>query len=284
MKVKVYAKLNLTLQVGAKQGAFHSIDSVATSVDIYDTVEVVKRPNAHINVSGVPSVAREQNTAYKAAHALAMGGVDITVHKGIPFGGGLGGSSADAAAVIYCMCKLFNADIYSPKIHQLCTELGSDISFMLFGGLGRLTGKGDEVSYYKLAAPLYFALTTFDASMSSGEIYSSFDKLGVTRDISHSTTSDTVLNLLQQGASGKAITLFGNDLQQATLAVSNYASDYLRFVRSHNLRCNMTGSGSAHYVACVTKSDAEKVCELLNANGFSTVVCKSVNCGIEEID
>ena len=184
MKVKVYAKLNLTLNVGERQGAFHPIDSVATSVDIYDVVEVIPRADSHVNVCGVEAVEQERNTAYKAAVAFRSAfaakttpGVDIFIQKGIPFGGGLGGSSADAAAVVYCMCKLFGVDVHSREIHELCASLGSDINFMLFGGLGRLQGKGDDVTYYKLSKPLYFALTTFDFPLSSKEMYDAYDLL-----------------------------------------------------------------------------------------------------------
>ena len=288
MKVKVYAKLNLTLNVGAKQGAFHPIDSVVTSVDICDVVEVVARADMQVNVHGIDSVEQEKNTAYKAAVAFrrefaakTIPGVDIFIQKGIPFGGGLGGSSADASAVVYCMCKLFGVDIHSRKIHELCSALGSDINFMLFGGLARLQGKGDDVIPYKLAKPLCFALTTFGQSMNSGEVYSAYDKLTV----NHTTDKHdnvTLLNLLQQGANGEAITLFNNDLQPATLNISNYAKEYLSFVQSHNFQCNITGSGSAYYVACQTLEEAEHVANLFNAHGFATTVCTSVPSGIVE--
>ena len=289
MKVKVYAKLNLTLNVGEKSGKFHPIDSVATSVDICDVVEVALRQDGQINVCGVNDVEKENNTAYRAAVAFmrAFGkktanskpGVDIFIQKGIPFGAGLGGSSADAAAVVYCMCKLFGVDIHSRKVHELSSLIGSDVNFMLFGGLGRMQGKGDDVTYHKLTEPLHFALTTFDADMSSGEIYSAFD----TAPVSKKVDNGFLLRLLRQGANSQAIAMFSNDLQQATVRVSDYAKDYLSFVQSHNLQYNMTGSGSAYYVACVTRQDAEQVAELLNAHGFNTTVCLSIPRGIVEV-
>ena len=98
VKVKVFAKLNLTLNVGEKRGEFHPIDSVSTSVDICDVVEVVPRTDSQVNVYGVDNVEQERNTAYKAAvafrHAFAsktLPGVDIFIKKGILFGAGLGG-------------------------------------------------------------------------------------------------------------------------------------------------------------------------------------------------
>lgn len=299
MKVKVYAKLNLTLSVGAKQGEFHPIDSVATSVDLCDVVEVTPRSDAQVVVHSVDQVPYERNSAYKAAVAFRHSysqfipknenGVEIFVKKGIPFGGGLGGSSADAAAVVYCMCKLFGVDVRSRKVHELCAKLGSDVNFMLFGGLGRLQGKGDDVTFAKLAKPLYFALTTFDCSMNSGEVYTAFDNFEINNSrfstpysLFESKNSNTCWNLLKNGDM-QAIAFFSNDLQQATASISHYADEYVAFVRSNSWRCTMTGSGSAYFIACETAEKAEQITKLLNDNGFTTTVCQSVPSGIVEI-
>lgn len=293
MKVKVFAKLNLTLYVSAKQGKFHPLDSVATSVDICDVVEVTVRSDDKVAVNDLPRVAAAQNSAYRAAVAFqetfSTTGVEISVRKGIPFGGGLGGSSADAAAVVYCMCKLFGVDICSQRVHQLCAKLGSDVNFMLFGGLGRMQGKGDDVTFYKLAKSLCFALTTFDCSMSSGEVYSAFDKLsGNKRSFSTPysrfavATNDECVALLGKGDNEQAIRLFSNDLQQATITINDYADRYIKFIRDNGLVGNMTGSGSAYFVACATQDEADRVTCLLNAHGFTTTVCASIPSGIVE--
>ena len=66
MKVKVFAKLNITLNVGKKQGDFHKVNSVAVSVDIFDTVSVTPRQDNQVTVSGM-SLPVDKNIAYKAA-------------------------------------------------------------------------------------------------------------------------------------------------------------------------------------------------------------------------
>ena len=260
------------------------VDSVTTSVDVCDLVEVTARLDTAVRVRGVQLVETKANTAYKAACAFVetfcTRGVDVTVEKGIPFGAGLGGSSADAAAVVYCMCKLFGVDVGSSAVTELCARIGSDVNFMLFGGLGRLTGKGDEVQFATLASPLYFALTTFDVSMSSGTVYAAFDDLPCKQQF---VDNDTLLQLLATGDNATALRHFGNCLQSATCSISSYADRYLAFVQSLNLHSNMTGSGSAYYVACETLAEAERVAKLLNAHGFATTVCKSTSTGITEI-
>ena len=292
MRVKVYAKLNLTLSVGARQGEFHPIDSVATSIDLYDTVEVLPRADRAINVHGVDNIPTDTNTAYSAAcafvEAFSAPGVDISIQKGIPFGGGLGGSSADAAAVLYCMCRLHGVDVGCGKVREICSKLGCDVTFMLRGGLGRLRGKGDEVEYFALAHPLYFALTTFAQEMSSREVYSSFDRINkysFDKDKLQQPFADErnteLLTLLQQGASKKALQYLYNDLQPAATAINGYAEQYLKLTEAHGLCTVMTGSGSAYYVAFTSRAEAENAVDLLNSQGYSTILCQTVSCGIE---
>ncbi|MCH5159965.1 MAG: hypothetical protein J1F66_03855 [Clostridiales bacterium] len=293
MKVKVYAKLNLTLNVGETLGEFHLIDSVATSVDIYDVVEVMTRTDKQVYVSGVQSVEQERNTAYRAARAFAeafdVNGVDVRIEKGIPFCGGLGGSSADAAAVLYCLCKLQKIDLGCEKLQKICENIGSDVTFMLHGGLGRLRGKGDTVEFKTLKNPLYFALTTFEQEMSSREVYASFDSVVKKSNVKHlqpfnSENNEKLLYLLEQGANRQALTYFSNDLQQAAINISVYAEAYLQFTQANSLNAVMTGSGSAYYVAFTNCAEAQEAVSLLNSSGFNTILCQSVSQGIEIID
>ena len=85
MKVKVNAKLNLTLGVVGNIGKFHAIDSVVTSVDVCDVVEISPRNDSAVTVGGMPWVPDERNTAYRMATALVqkfgVNGADIVVQK-----------------------------------------------------------------------------------------------------------------------------------------------------------------------------------------------------------
>lgn len=277
----MYAKLNLTLAVGERQGEFHPIDSVATSVDICDVVEVLPRVDREVTVRGVVGVAQENNVAHKAAcafvEAFSTKGVDVSIQKGIPFGAGMGGSSADASAVIFCMCKLFGVDLDSQNVSAICQAVGSDVTYMLRGGLGRLRGKGDAVEFFTLKRPLYFALTTFEEQMSSREVYQAFDRISTQWNPS---ANDELLVKLEEGMNRQALKYFCNDLQPAAVSISDYAAQYLAFAKSNKLNAVMTGSGSAYYVAYARSDDAQRAVDLLNAHGFSTVLCKTVSSGI----
>lgn len=276
MKCKAYAKLNLSLNVFPKQGEFHPIDSVALSVDIFDEVEVTSRNDAEVNVfcSGVP---QDRNTAYKAACEFARRfgtlGCDIEIHKHIPIGAGMGGSSADAAAVVRCLCKLRNVDVESGEIHSLCASVGSDVNFLLRGGLARMTGKGDDLQLGKLASPLFFAVTVASTPLSAKEVYAGFDKVGSDAFCDN----DRLFLLLQNGENEKAISLFSNGLTKSALTLADSVENYLNFCRKQGFSCVMTGSGSAFFIACENAEKARGISELLNKNGFTTFVCRAIN-------
>jgi len=284
MKVKVYAKLNLSLNVYPRQGEFHPIDSVVTSVDIFDVVSVVASRGDVVSVTCDANIPPMQNSAYRAAtafqQAFGTGGYAIDVKKGIPMGAGMGGSSADAAAVVYCLCALNNVPLDSPEVHSLCASLGSDVNFMLRGGLARMTGKGDDVQWSSLCAPLYFALTTFSTQMSAAEVYSAFDVLPKKRD----TFCDNrrLLSLLTSGLFvDDGLLEYWNMLQPAACSISDWAQDYLDFCAERERPCTMTGSGSAFFTGCFDKGEAKLVANLLNKHGFTTRMCRSVPHGIK---
>lgn len=280
MKVKVYAKLNLTLNVFPKVGNFHPIDSIVTSVNIWDQIEVTPRKDKKVKLKGfMPTV---DNIAYKTAVAFVEQfdtfGVNIDIKKGIPIGAGMGGSSADSAGVIYCMCKLFDIDLQSESVAKLCASLGSDITFMLRGGLARMQGKGDDVTFGECPFNLYFALTRFSQSMSTADVYNAFDTLPEQRK----TDSEKLFNLLCNG--NLAIELQNNNLQSACQSLSSYAQSYIQCVRDLGYTPNMTGSGSAYYIWCTNQTNAQTVTKLIQQKGFNCAVVHSVPVGVEPIN
>ena len=122
-----YAKINLTLEVGGKRAdGYHSLTSVMARISLADKVEVEKNNSNNINISVNDSTLEgENNLAVKAAKGyfeaagIAPCGVDIRLEKHIPVAAGMGGGSADAAAVIECMEELFEP-LDKEKRHTPC--------------------------------------------------------------------------------------------------------------------------------------------------------------------
>ena len=182
-KVRSYAKVNLSLNILGVSGGYHMIDSVAASVDIWDTVAAKPRSDGLINVYmhglGSESIPPEKNNAIKAGEAFvsAFGtrGADIEIYKDIPMGAGLGGSSADAAGVLNALAKMYKVKDRA-ALKALADSLGSDTGYMLEGGFARLTGRGTEISPLVCLKTLYMLLFLPETEVSSAECYREYDR------------------------------------------------------------------------------------------------------------
>lgn len=180
-----YAKINLTLEIGAKrEDGFHSLISVMARATLSDIVEV-KKEGVGITISAsLPEIENDENLAVRAAKGYfeASGikpeGVRITLDKRIPLASGLGGGSADAATVIECMEKLFSP-LDNKKRHSLARSLGADVPYCLEKSPALCTGIGDECEIIpkKDMKSLFLVIDKRDDKLSTGSVYSAFDAL-----------------------------------------------------------------------------------------------------------
>lgn len=246
--VKIPAKINLTLDVVGVKDGFHDIESLVTSVDIYDKITVKKRTDKKITLTekGILSnCLTENNNAYKSAvlfmQTFRTDGVDIILDKSIPVGAGLGGSSADIAGTLLAMKKLFGI---KKDIKPLADSLGSDSGYMTVGGPAIISGRGDKVISLKEKIKLYLLIITEDFSVSAKECYKTFDGLG---EKLAPTTMDGV-NALHDGDYLSFVGALKNDLYLATKKLHPNLSDNLSALKGAGADAYlMTGSGSAVY-------------------------------------
>ena len=111
--LKAYAKLNLSLDItGKRDDGYHDLDTIMQSISLFDTVTVKKAHGIHVEMD-TDATDEKSNTAYAAAQAFCahtnVPGVHITIQKRIPPMAGLGGASADAAAVLIGLNRLYKA-------------------------------------------------------------------------------------------------------------------------------------------------------------------------------
>ena len=149
--VHAHGKINLYLDVIEKRpDGYHEIETIFHSIGLHDDIYLRKRTDRQITVHcehpHVPCDPR--NLAYRAAKMLLddvpdLSGVDITILKRIPVAAGLGGGSADAAAVLCGMNTLFHLGLTQSNLMQLGVQLGADVPFCILGGaaLGRGIGE-----------------------------------------------------------------------------------------------------------------------------------------------
>ena len=146
-----YAKINLDLRVLYKRAdGFHELRTVFQTISLADRIGIAYTPGSKTNVGITGNVEIPNNLILRAAEAIlnatkAKGVIEFQLDKRIPMGGGLGGGSSNAAAVLLALPVLLGKSIKPAKLHELAAELGSDVPFFLYGGTALGLGRGTEL-------------------------------------------------------------------------------------------------------------------------------------------
>jgi 4-diphosphocytidyl-2-C-methyl-D-erythritol kinase len=287
MKIRttVYGKLNLTLDVLGKSGGYHELSSLCTSVDVCDEITVQKRTDGAIVLScpGVDCPPQENN-AYRAAQAfiaafpIAQTGVAITVKKGIPVGGGMGGSSADVVGTLLSMQQLFGVE---QSVTPLINSLTSDGAFMERGGTGVLAGRGERVEFLP-HVPLFFVLVPQTEGVSARECFALCDQTPPQT----STTNQAVAALLVGDVAALSLAVKNHLTPAASLLVPSIKAALSAIEKTQPLAASMTGSGSVTFGVYETLSNAQAALKALKTAYPAAQIATSLPCGttVEELN
>lgn len=275
MKVRVNAKINLTLDVVGDFGkGYHKLDMIMASVGIFDIVEVSMSDKIAVTMDMRES--DENNTAYKVAEIChkeyGIPPLKIDITKGIPFGGGLGGSSADASAVLYCVKKLFGLD--NKIIESVAARVGSDVNFMLKGGFCRACGKGDtviELPYKEYS----LVVAKGKCSANTKDVFNKFDEIGCATNY---TTQ--FLNALTLGTE---LEFVGNGLESSSMLLCNDMEKVIHSLQKYSHYVCMSGSGACVFAVMDNMTDANLVADKLKSSFPYVKACTTLPYGIKEI-
>ena len=176
------AKVNLDLRVLYKRrDGFHELRTVFQTISLADRIGIVYTPGPKTSVAITGNVDIPNNLIVRAAEAVlnatkAKGAIEFQLHKQIPMGGGLGGGSSNAAAVLLALPVLLGKSVKPAKLHELAAELGSDVPFFLYGGTALGLGRGTEL--FPLAdAPAARGLVVAPGiHVSTAEAYKALDR------------------------------------------------------------------------------------------------------------
>ncbi len=181
IKMRCFAKINLTLNItGKREDGYHLIDTVMQSVSLGDRV-VIKRSEGISLKCSVPELSGEENLGFKAAKLFfattkIKGGAEIYIKKKIPQAGGMGGGSADGAAVLLGLNKLYSAKLSNSALAEMAVSLGADVPFFLKGGTVRCTGIGEIMQPIKALPQCYIVIAKQGTKPSTGEMYRRLDQ------------------------------------------------------------------------------------------------------------
>lgn len=242
--LQTFAKANLSLNITGTRGDMHTLDSVMVSLDACDTVTVTERSDADIRVAFTNADVGADNTAYKAArivqNAVGGNGWDITIEKGIPIGAGLGGSSADGAAVLRALDLFYRLPKLGVDMQKVALEVGSDVPFMLTGGLARVRGVGEDTFFMENKLKL-FAIGLMSEPVSTAAAYKAFDSEYPSREYSPAD-NDKLCELIMNGDCD-AVRLFANALTLPVARLCPSTEREARLLEKCGATACLTGSG-----------------------------------------
>ena len=183
--VRAPAKLNLHLRVlSQRPDGFHDVETVLQSVAMHDVVTLVARPGPLAIRCGTPGVPLDEtNLAWRAAERLAgvvgrrgADGIEIRLDKRIPARAGLGGGSADAAATLLGLARVWGLEEIPGGLESVAASLGADVPFLLTGGTSLGTGRGDRLTALPDLPAREVVVVVPEVGISTAEAYGWLDR------------------------------------------------------------------------------------------------------------
>ncbi len=287
------SKINIGLAItGKREDGYHDIDSIFQSIRLSDSIYFAKHHSVVFS-GGAPELPEymqklvtygEENLALKTLRAVqaytgCKAGAAIHLLKRVPIQAGLGGGSADAAAMLVGLNRFWDLRLTQEELLKIGATLGSDVPFLLQGGTARGTGRGEILTYGKSPDPHWLLLVKPKISVSTAAAYGRFNG----KSVATKQTIDTVHNHLEN-----------NDLKSAFLASANTFEELLfpdheelvmckDFFTSRGYPTIMTGSGPTMVVLLDKPMEALQLQEEIKAAGHDWLSLITKTCTQEDL-
>lgn len=282
MKVKAFGKINLTLDVvGRRRDGYHLLDTVMQTVSIWDELEIQtgRERGVRLECNRESLPLDSKNTVYRAAkffledQGLGNEGLTIYIHKFIPSRSGMGGGSADAAAVLRGLNEMYGAGLSPEKLMELGAKVGADVPFCVTGGAARCRGTGTEVSPAPMMPDCWLVVCKPPAGMSTPRAYALLDQY----PLSSTQATPRMMDALEAG-----------NLRRVAKGLANRFDETIRMTQVRGIKramqgigalgAMMTGSGSGVYGIFETEQQAKGAMKKLEELGkvFLVRPCQGV--------
>ena len=277
-----YAKVNLTLDVlGRREDGYHDIKSVMQTISIRDDIEIdigTGKPWTLLcSKEGIPT--DERNLAWKAARVYfdAIGkdpdGLEIRIMKRIPSEAGLGGGSADAAAVLRALNKHYNSPLSILALAELGACIGSDVPFCTICGTAMVEGRGERLRKLPDMPDCVFVICKPGFSASTPELYKKIDSCTIGKRPDNQAMESALLTGDLGKVAENICNVFDPIVTEEHLEL-NYIKSILNSYGAVGYQ--MTGSGSAVFGIVPDFEFAAVICDMLKEHYPQVFVAKPV--------
>ena len=277
-----FAKLNLTLDVlGKRPDGYHDIKSIMQGITLRDDIEIdigTGKPwKLLCDKEDIPT--DERNLAWKAAKlffdtiAKDPDGLEIRITKRIPSQAGLGGGSADAAAVLRALNRHYDAPFSLPALAELGGSIGSDIPFCVLCGTAMAEGRGELLRPLPAMPDCVFVVCKPDFSVSTPELYRVIDEKAIAKHPDHSAMERALLAGDLGGVAENLCNVFDPIVTEEHLEL-NYIKSIFNSYGAVGFQ--MTGSGSAVFAIVESFEYAAVICNMLQSNYPNVYIAKPI--------
>lgn len=257
-RFRSFAKVNLGLEVvGKLRSGYHELKTVFATLSLHDMLEIAETKSGvfvRSDHEGVPD--DESNLAHRAAVlmqklARRKSGVSIRIRKRIPIGGGLGGGSSNAAAVLRGLDLMWKLNLGPAGLLEAASSLGADVPYFLFGGLALGLGRGDRIHPLDIELRGKVLLVSGPAGLSTAAV---FRRFATRRAAPGKSRIDLFLgNPPTDRVFRQSVGTLRNDLERAALQESPPLAELARLVRQvarrrEAVHATMSGSGSSYFL------------------------------------
>ena len=284
LTVRAPAKINLHLGVGApREDGFHPLVTVYQAVGLYDDVTVREASAWGLGVSlpdwmpadAVPTSG--ENIVDRAADLLAAHhGIERTgelhIAKAIPVAGGMAGGSADAAAALVALDRLWEVRTSDDDLLALAAQLGSDVPFALLGGTGLGTGRGELVEPVEDRGTWWWVVVPAEIGMPTPQVYRHFDRMFPDAP-SEPVPADALLQAIAEGDTWALADALHNDLEAAAIDLRPELGALIEVGEDAGaLRGIVSGSGPTCVFLCGSADHARSLAADLSGAGHPVVL------------
>ncbi len=279
---RAFAKINLTLDVlGKRSDGYHEVDMIMQTVDLSDLVWLENSESSHValesNAASLPVDSR--NLAFAAAEVFrresgVQAGVRLRVEKNIPIAAGMGGGSADAAAVLRGMNRLFGTGYTLDELAQLGAQIGSDVPYCVYGGCAWARGRGERIELRLPRPASFFAVILRpNCHVSTGDVYANL----MQGEYSTSLHAEAALRALRSNDVRALESAMFNGLELAAMRLHPEIAQ-MKEKMEHTLRAPvfMSGSGPTLFTLASTQGSAQRMYNALRGFAKEVYLCRFV--------
>ena len=250
--VRAAAKINLYLHVtGVREDGYHTLDSLIAFAGVHDTITLTPASDIRLTVAGPFAGGLDaggDNLVSKAVvllqHAANIdGGAAMVLEKNLPVASGIGGGSADAAAALAGLARLWGLDSTALNIQELGLSLGADVPVCVFGRTAFIDGIGELISPAATLPPAWLVLVNPGTQVSTPAVFQAYHERGAGE-------GGDIIRFNQPPASAQALAEYlhtrRNDLDDAAIGLQPVICDVLESLQRADqvLLARMSGSGA----------------------------------------